>query len=250
MHAPPKSLVIIWIVVAAELAMDLVTTIISFIALVGDSNCCDEAISLGPVALSVTIPFFLLILAELSFLTRAVKLTLFPKKREEFEEIDTTPLYKKWFFGCFKWNAKVLFAVINWLVLVNPFFGAVVAFMLLYQSSKNECFAVLGLEAASLLLHFFSVYLEGEDQTCLTILFHCVPVLPFFISVIVILVYLNLGGVCYLVDTSKFWYEGCLVCEDGSLPSENNACINNITEVPAFGTYCAEEGSFCFFGYD
>ena len=40
--APPKSLVLIWIVVTVELMMDLVTTIISFAALVQEDDCCGE----------------------------------------------------------------------------------------------------------------------------------------------------------------------------------------------------------------
>ncbi|KAL3912404.1 MAG: hypothetical protein SGARI_001176, partial [Bacillariaceae sp.] len=75
---PPKSLVLIWILMAAELGFDLVTTIIAFIATLGQQECCGHTIYLGPLPLTTTVPFFLLILAELSFLGRAILLTLWP----------------------------------------------------------------------------------------------------------------------------------------------------------------------------
>ena len=175
----------------------------------------------------------------------------------------------------------MLFRAINWLVLLNPFFGAVVAWMLLYQSSEVECFIVLGLEGASLILHFLSIYLEGERQTRVSMTIHLLPVLPFLASVVLILVYLQQGGVCYLVKDTKFWYDGCRVCENGLPPVDNKCLVNetvwnnytdpatgeyitiaayDIKEIerdlnPLFatqGTYCGEGSNpekFCFFRY-
>jgi hypothetical protein len=258
LETPPKSLVIIWVVVAAELGMDLVTTIISFMALVQESECCDQKIDLGPIPLSVTIPFFILIITELGFLFRAIKLTLWPPAIEDILKDDNAK--KSWLARClcccYNWNVKMLFKCINWLVLLNPFFGSVVAWMLLYQSSKNECFTVLGLEAASLVLHFLSVYLEGDQQTLCSILFHCIPVLPFFISIVIILVYLQQGGVCYLVEDALFWYEGCQLCPDEAPPIDGFCRGENGTQIeinPAELTqadYCSPEQNFCFFLYE
>ena len=282
--APPKSLVLIWIVVTVELMMDLVTTIISFAALVQEDDCCGEPIQLGFIPMTATVPFFLLIVAEVAFLGRAIKLTMCPPAPElerRYMEEDDRWCITKMFCCCLRWNARMLFRCINWLVLLNPFFGAVVAWMLLYQSSKVECFVVLGLEGASLFLHFLSIYLEGERQTRMSMFIHLLPILPFLGSVILILVYLQQGGVCYLVESSKFWYDGCRVCENG-LPPVDNVCVvnetvwNNYTD-PATGefvsvkaynikeveldlnplfatqdTYCAngtDPSLFCFFTY-
>jgi hypothetical protein len=262
LETPPKSLVIIWLVVAAELGMDLAATIISFMAmaLVQQTSCCDQPIDLGPILLSVTIPFFILIITELGFLFRAIKLTLWPPKIEDLRNEDDD-VKKSWLIRrckcCFhRWNVKMLFKYINWLVLLNPFFGSVVAWMLLYQSSRNECFAVLGLEAASLLLHFLSVYLQGERQTLCSILFHCIPVLPFFVSVVVILVYLQQGGVCYLVEDARFWYEGCQLCPDEAPPVDGFCRVQNNTLIEVLpaeliqADYCSPEQNFCFFLYE
>jgi hypothetical protein len=272
LESPPKSLVIIWLVVAAELGMDLVTTIISFMALVQESECCGQLIDLGPLPLAVTVPFFVLIVTELAFLFRAIKLTLWPAKIEDRIKVDEAERSRLFqcLCGCYHWNVKVLFKYINWLVLLNPFFGSVVAWMLLYQSSKQECFAVLGLEAASLLLHFLSVYLEGETQTLFSILFHCIPVLPFFVSIVIILVYLQQGGVCYLVETSLFWYEGCQYCEVDNFPPDEDedgvffcratndtlALEGNVTLLEVDHNllpqqdFCSPERNFCFFSFD
>jgi hypothetical protein len=259
LESPPKTLVIIWLVVAAELCMDLVTTIISFLALVKEASCCDQTIDLGPLPLSVTIPFFILIITELCFLARAIRLTLWPPKfefRSKEDDVDKHWLIRRCMCCFYRWNVKMLFKYINWFVLLNPFFGAVVAWMLLYQSSKNECFAVLGLEAASLLLHFLSVYLEGERQTLCSILFHCIPVLPFFVSIVVILVYLQQGGVCYLVEDALFWYEGCQLCPDDAPPidgfcrGENETLIEVLPAELLQADFCSPERNFCFFVYE
>eukprot|EP00538_Stauroneis_constricta_P004368 CAMPEP_0119561398 /NCGR_PEP_ID=MMETSP1352-20130426/17466_1 /TAXON_ID=265584 /ORGANISM="Stauroneis constricta, Strain CCMP1120" /LENGTH=802 /DNA_ID=CAMNT_0007609589 /DNA_START=367 /DNA_END=2775 /DNA_ORIENTATION=- len=251
---PPKSLVIIWVVVSLELVLDLVTTIISFIALVEDSDCCGSTIDLGPWPRAVTIPFFVLIVIELCFLARAIKLTLCPDLHRPPSRNSVN-----WFCRCMRWNAKTVFKIINFMVLINPFFGSVVAWILLYQSSKTECFTVLGLEAASLLLHFISIWLEGDEQTICSLIFHCIPVVPFFVSVVIILIYLNQGGVCYLVEEALFWYSGCQLCPNGSPPTPDGMCqIGNTTnatfveatrDMLVFGQYCSETENFCFFEY-
>jgi hypothetical protein len=142
------------------------------------------------------------------------------------------------------------FRIINWLVMLNPFFGFMVAWMLLYQSDKVDSFTVLGLEAASLLLHWGSIYLEGQKQTWCSLAIHMIPAIPFGVTVIVILVYLNEGGVCYLVDKEVFWYEGCAVCPDGSIPDAEGICLSGLESFR--GDYCGDtspDGHFCFFGY-
>ena len=143
------------------------------------------------------------------------------------------------------------FRIINWLVMLNPFFGFMVAWMLLYQSSKTDSFVVLGLEAASLLLHWSSVYLEGQKQTWCSLAIHMVPAVPFAVTVIVVLIYLNEGGVCYLVEREIFWYEGCALCTDGSIPDAvDGSCLDGLETHR--GDYCgddAPDGQHCFFGY-
>jgi hypothetical protein len=257
-HEPTRALIILWLVLAAELVMDIVTTVISFNALVRDGYCCGKVIDLGRLPLGITIPFFLLILIELTLLIYSVKLTLFRAKEDtEIEEMQRQEAPK--------WKGKgegklfvlpqvhnkdgiIWFRFINVLVLLNPFFGCLVAWMLLYQSNKRECFSVLGLEAASLLLHWASVYLEGNKQTWYSRLIHCIPLIPFLVTVLVILIYIQEGGVCYLVADSLFWYEGCLICEDGSLPDGDGLCPGD--DKGAQGDFCGNETeSFCFYEY-
>ena len=74
-------------------------------------------------------------------------------------------------------------AILGFLVLLNPFFGCVIAWMLLYQSDKDEAFVVLGLEGASLMLHFISVWIEGSVKNCRTFLCHMIPLIPFLASI-------------------------------------------------------------------
>jgi len=76
----PKSLVIVWILMAAELGFDLIATGIAFFlsCMVGETYCCGLRVSKGPLPMTATILFFLLIVAEITFLGRAILLTLWP----------------------------------------------------------------------------------------------------------------------------------------------------------------------------
>jgi hypothetical protein len=388
---------------ASELGFDLVTTVIAFIATFGSRYCCGSPIYLGPLPLSTTIPFFLLILTEFVFLARAILLTLWPSKfaatsasciggddddddddagssssktdEEGFEvklggkeddgttssnndedlsdrdendkkeeqtvvdvlsNIDKQPITssgrqdvntpqvssskgssgsskshstiadgkknnqvyrkeeepvfvegktrgkeKKRRSGtrtaiccCFEWNAKMILTALGILTLLNPIFACVIAWMLLYQSNRVEAFVVLGLEAASILLHFVGVRLEGGLRTWKSKLLHSFVLLPFLVTVIVVLVYLREGGVCYSVESEIFLFSGCEVCVDGT-PPVNGQCGNitvidgssfgglvnvdefDITNLGALAergmtqdTYCSSEGvNFCFYPF-
>ncbi len=286
-ETPPKSLVLIWVVVSAELAFDLATTVIAFLSLVESDTCCGERIELGPIPMTVTIPFFMLVLTELAFLFRAMILTMWPSiftgdvTDDDRAIRESRGFFMKCFCCCLRWKAKVVLEILNFLVLVNPFFGCVIAWMLLYQSDKVESFVVLGLEGVSILLHFFTVYLEGSCKTWGQFLCHCVPLIPFFASVALVLSYLRQGGVCYLVDKEVFMFTGCEICPDGMPPIDNMCQFNGtnytianngiidledlqdlsdvkgtLTKRIEQGEYCGnlrDDGpdmSFCFFSYN
>ena len=342
-YQPPKSLVIVWTLMAAELGFNLTTSVIAFISTVGTAYCCDEQIYLGPLPLSTTIPFFFLILTELAFLTRAILLTLFPSKfghqqqqgtstssssggdisnddddvgqgfevkmqstdvdqesndddkeqvdsgnkrqqrsHDEPQYVDRTqhrssqhqqeqPFCRRFFCCCLKWNAKMVLTVLNFLTLANPFFGCVIAWMLLYQSDKAEAFVVLGLEGISIILHFVSVRLEGGLRTWYSKLIHSVSLLPFLITVITMLVYLREGGVCYVVEEELFKFSGCEVCDDMTPPVDGmcgdaalegtggifgevqNLELSNLAALADGGakqdSYCSESINFCWYPF-
>jgi hypothetical protein len=65
---PPKTLVIIWALMAAELVFDLATTMLAFANFLDTQTCCDYEIKRGPLPMSSTIPFFFLVVAEITFL--------------------------------------------------------------------------------------------------------------------------------------------------------------------------------------
>jgi hypothetical protein len=159
------------------------------------------------------------------------------------------------------------------LTLLNPFFGCLIAWMLLYQSNKTEAFVVLGLEGFSIIIHFVAVRLEGGLRTWWSKLLHSVTILPFLVSVTLMLIYLREGGVCYVVESQLFLFSGCEVCpETGTPPDENGMCgdieltgaggvvgdlehfdINNLGALTDRGalqdTYCSEKVNFCFYSF-
>jgi hypothetical protein len=276
---PPRSLLIIWTIVAIELAFDLATTIIAFNSFLAEGSCCGNAIQLGNLPLASTVPFFMLIVTELAFLSRAIALTLWPslmKDNEDNEIIDSDgkrrqrSCFRRYICCFFRFKIQVLLQFLNLMVLLNPFLGCIIAWILMYQSDENGAFIVLGMEGASLILHFISVKLEGGLKTWKQIAFHSIPLIPFLFSVGLVLFYLKQGGVCYLVDEKLFKFTGCEICNINgvSMPCPNATGIfgdftNNLdsfdevkdsfTSRSIQGTYCAtgpEERSFCFYDYN
>ena len=282
-----KTLVVIWCVVIAELTLDLVTTVISFIALVGDDTCCGFEIELGRLSLGATIPFLVLILVELGLLFYSIRLTLRASRKPEDQQAAAQKAKDAKGEGEKAENARQKslrsvwrnlrpagstqdagpwFKAINVLVLLNPFFGCVVAWILLYQTSKAEAFSVLGLEGMSILLHWTSVYLEGHEQNRWTIALHLSPLLPFLVTCTVMLIFVWKEGVCYLVEEGKFNFEGCRVCADKTLPAEikdgitletdkinfddfNRQYVCGDGSEPTPGEYCSLTTNFCFYAY-
>ena len=206
--------------------------------------------------MTTTIPFFLLIIAEISFLIRTILLTLWPasilehrqhlpsrgthseneitqgdftvydyaddEKRRTLDNIDLkdSKSRSKKCFGfirrgccCFlRWNAKMILTVLNLLTLANPFFGCLLAWILLYRSDKTESFVMIGIECVSVTLHLISVRMEGGLRTWRSKLVHSVSIVPILVTIILVMFYIREGGVCYLVESEIFLFSGCEVC--------------------------------------
>lgn len=412
---PSKSVVVIWILMAVELGFDLITTAIAFASTLGKQDCCGYTVYLGPLPMTTSLPFFFLILAEITFLGRAILLTLWPSTFEarrvafhgtdddddddenvddphqvgfevtlaatkddeesgsredngekdeddtsdvkdsdgsvevddetneedgstttekaaetEIEEdtsgtneeetsetkqpespaadpddaksqqgeeelhqdkapefVDTNakpPKNESWWkrLCCclLRWNAKMVLSVLNLLTLLNPFFGCLIAYILLYQSDKTECFVVLGIESLSIVLHFVSVRMEGGLRTWWSKALHSIALVPFLVTVILVLVFLREGGMCYSVESELFLFSGCEVCPDTLAPPVEDMCGNstleglggfrqefkelgdsfgsfgelkNIANIARRGAeqgdYCSEQVNFCFFEF-
>lgn len=235
-ETPPKSLILIWVVVLGELGFDLGTTIIAFQLFQKKGSCCGKPILVGPLPMSVAIPFIGLICLELAMLVRAIILTLWPslmqKQSKSEEEKDDRSMFARVCCCFFRWKVKMIMHIINLLVILNPFFGCVLAWMLLYQSDKTEAFIVLGLEAGSILLHFISTWLEGSVKKFWHFLLHLLPLVPFLATVVLMLLYLKQEGVCYSVKKQLFQFQGCELCPNG-LPPVNSTCIDeDMNRVP------------------
>lgn len=284
---PAKLLVLIWLTMAGELGFDLGTTIIAFRSLLEEDDCCGYEISLGPIPMTVTAPFFLLVAAELAMLIRAILLALFPNMMNAPEDrfdnegnIITRSTFMTLLCCCLRWKVQVIMKFLGLLMLLNPFFGCVIAWILLYQSDKKEAFMVLGFEAGSLTLHYISVCLEGAITNYWEFMIHgLIPLVPFTVSIGLTLFYLKQNGVCYLVNDAVFMFNGCEVCDHGYPPVDGVCHFRNGTTYPfvqknaldltkirslddVLGktyqvSYCAEDNpegpqdvNFCFFDYD
>lgn len=371
--APPKSLVIVWVVVMGELVFDMGTTMIAFRALGEESECCGSPVTVGSFPMLITTPFFLLVSSEIALLLRAILLTMWPdmmkpinlsyldsdaesdaedegeankealeygedlkregaakksvednidvcdedkeqatsddkeqatpvnndeKKLEHEEPSDRNTeeddkkqilnkqvkrrLKRRFLKYCccwLQWKARMLMHVLDFMVLLNPFFGCFIAWVLMYQSDKNDAFVVLGFEAASLVLHYISVYIEGGISNAFEFFMQgLLPLIPFTVAISLVLYYLKQGGVCYLVEDRVFKFSGCEVCIDGYPPVDGICYLKDGTnytfvatdllDVESYNTvddllsrtnqvsYCAAQNpsgpdtNFCFFDFE
>ena len=308
--AANRPLLVIYCCLLLATLIDLATTVIGFVIWARQGDCCGEQIQFSKYFIwCSSVPLFVLILVELVLWGKGVQLLILYRPRygrntqgtalstrtlsidAHAQRTDYAPgavgggptksgnnLSKK----VSRWTATFVAGIINAVTVFNPFFACVVAWMLLYQTSKLECFFVLGLEGVSLLLHFLSVWIvdQGKLSWKMTV-FHSLPILPFIVILILTLVFLEQGGVCYLVDEEKFWYDGCRLCDNGEPPIDGICTITervwsnytdpntleeksvaadvvrNVTlaSSPWYATqetYCAEGASqarFCFFTY-
>jgi len=162
-------------ITVAELMLDLVTTIISFVSLLQEFNCCGTVIELGGLTLGITIPYFLFILLELILLGCAVREKAKSDDAEtevdeESFENEHDDLVEK---PC---RCSSMANLVSWLVVANPFLGCLISWVLLYEvSSKKDALWVLGLEAGSVFLMFVTVYLERDHLTCCSLMLHAIP---------------------------------------------------------------------------
>ena len=141
---------------------------------------------------------------------------------------------------------------------------------------------VLGFNGGAIILHWLAMYLEGYPQTGCSILFHFIcPLIPFIATVIVIVISLSQGGICYIVEKETFWYKGCQLCDGipaALFNNNNNDTSNNSFDIgnggsvidtfitdagnnellnscpdgiePTYGNYCGDKyENFCFFEY-
>mmetsp|Transcript_32020 Transcript_32020/g.77794 ORF Transcript_32020/g.77794 Transcript_32020/m.77794 type:complete len:371 (-) Transcript_32020:222-1334(-) len=254
---PPKTLLLIWILMAAKLVLDLVTSAIAFTAFLEEPGlCCDTPINTGVGPLAIVIPFFLLVLLELVFLLRSVVLTLFPYLAAADVENQ-----KK--CSLTSWNAKFCVWMVNILTIINPYFGLGISWMLMYQSDKVEALTVMGLELATIILHFVSVKLENAANTWLLKLMHASIVIPWLAGMSINVWYINRGGVCYDSALETFWYKGCEICPSGLQAVNGTLCptvnlVNgtNVTtyeDIPLWelgsATNCAADPQVCWFEY-
>lgn len=222
---PTKTLILIWLLVAAELGLDLVTTGIAFTAFLSEpGDCCNEPINSGALPLGATIPFFFLVIAELIFLLRAIMLTLWPGwMTNQAEDMDPEEQKKKCCCGG-KWTPKFMMWLVNFLTVINPFFGFAIAWMLMYQSDKDEALIVMGLEGATIILHFLSVYFEKAATTWKLKLMHSIIIIPWLATLSINVWYINREGVCYDALLETFWYKGCEICPNGMRPVNDTLC--------------------------
>jgi len=261
-ETPPKGVIIIWILIALELLFDLITTSFAFKTFLEDPRyCCGEQIGKGSILSFSPFPFAFLVVAELGFLFRAMKLTMWPPNLTEEELNPNRSLCSRLFFGS---NPGIVIFFINILTIVNPFFGFFVAWMLIYESNEQEAYFVIGMESVAVLLHFVSLHFEGQAKTIAGKLMHSIVIIPFLATGVLLSWYLQVKGICYNSEVNLFWFEGCEVCPTG-VPPDNGLCpiietINGTNTTVGYEqyylweleqtNYCDGEIRMCFFESD
>lgn len=252
-NGPPFLVVLVWLLLGLELAFDLLTSGIAVVSLTQSFECCGEPIDFkahGGRLLGILVPFFVLLYAEIAVLLLSIKhyLSMTPRQRQREAERQELLSERAWFPFLGKTFSDRL---INFLFTFNPFFGFFVAYLLLYNSSRMECFLVMGLEAGSVVLHFASVWMEGLMRSPWAVLWHFIPVLPLLVTVYLILEFMDAEGVCYFVKDGLFLFTCPLGCANGTLANEDGLCPDGM---PGYrlGEYCPDntDENFCYFGME
>lgn len=258
-ETPPKGVIIIWVLIALELLFDLITTSFAFKAFLTDPrHCCGEPIGKGSILSWSPFPFAFLVVAELGFLFRAMRLTMWPPNLTDDELDPNRSFCSKLFCGS---NPGIVIFVINLLTIINPFLGFFVAWMLIYESNEQEAYFVIGMESVAVLLHFVSLHYEGQAKTISSKLMHSIVIVPFLATGVLLSWFLQVKGICYNSDVNLFWFEGCEVCPTG-VPPDNGLCpvietINGTNTTVGYEqyflweleqtNYCTDELRMCFF---
>lgn len=261
-ETPPKGVIIIWFLIAVELLFDLITTSFAFKAFFEESrSCCGQKIDSGAIPLATALPFAFLVVAELGFLFRAMRLTMWPPTMTDEELDPNRSCISKLFFGS---NPGIVIFAINVLTIINPFFGFIIAWMLIYQSDEEEAYFVVGMESIAVILHFISVHYEGQARTCFGKIMHSIVIIPFLATGVLLSWFLQVKGICYNSEVNLFWFEGCEVCPTG-VPPEDGLCpiietLNGTNTTVGYEqyylweleqtNYCDGEFRMCFFESD
>ena len=255
------NLVIVWVMIGAELGLDLITGVIAFFSTAGATTCCDHDVYLGPLAMTASIPLFFMIATELTFLIQAILTSVWQKRRK------STKLKDDLCCCLSKWNSRTLLGYLNCMTIINPFFGCLIAYSLMYQSDKTHSFAVLFIEFLSIVVHIVAVKMVGGLQTCGSKALHSIVLLPFLITVIFVSLFLLKGGMCYIVETRSFGFSGCDICPSTLKPPDSDGhCVSHISPDGIEGVfgegigsilegemeqgdYCSVGVNFCFFEF-
>lgn len=248
---PPREKIITWNLLVIMLVLDLVIAVIAFSAFSGAKReCCGESFQRGALPWVTAALFFFLVLVEVILLNRAIFVTLSPRSvRENDDEekqnrkrndpsavsvsgasttaSDDDHVSSK--FCCLSGSSpNSLISIVNFLTVINPYFGFLIAWVLMYQAEKGSSIAVICLVTITILLHLMSLYLQRTVRKWWVKLIHASILLPFLCTIVMVGWYGQQDGICYNVDGESFWHTGCEVCGNGSPPVNGNLCAESI----------------------
>jgi hypothetical protein len=270
---PPRATVIGWNLVLIELVLDLVIAVIAFSAFSGSKReCCGESFQRGAIPWITTLLFFFLVLFEVVLLNRAIFVTLSPRsikttptktKDEEiqsssddshtFSTASTDDPFTSIICCLSDWSPKFLMSVVNFMTILNPYFGFLIAWVLMYQAEKGYSVAVISFVAINIILHLLSLYMQKSANKKLWFkLVHGSILIPFLCTIIMAAWYVNQGGMCYHVGRESFSHKGCEICPNGSPAVNGNLCGETIfangdyqTTYEPFDLGQLDQGSSC-----
>lgn len=259
--------------VGIALLFDFATTVISWQAH-EERSCCGTELVRETISTVITVALLSLIIIEGFALL--LQLLVFKNARRGLrahEEKRRQP--DKYSFLQFFSNMQRL----KIMTMLNPFFGFTISWILLSHAYRLQSLLVFSLQSCGLLLHLASSRLLGSFKTTKTGCFHLLPVVPFLVYGVLLLVFAGSGGICFLSDSKDYFFSGCEICPDGK-PTINGVCgledgiVVTVTDPKPWevkgglfdaarahpspmgqGTYCASETqsgpvvSFCFFEY-
>eukprot|EP00980_Cylindrotheca_fusiformis_P002658 scaffold622_cov102-Cylindrotheca_fusiformis.AAC.7 len=249
----PRATVFSWNLIVIELILDLVVAVLALAVFAKSKReaCCGEPYQRGSFPWIVSVVSLCWVLLEVILLNRAVFATLSqrsvsrtsapPNTREHQHHqrnkdsdggssivgVPSSTASNDDAGSSTVWCHNSLMSKVNFLTILNPYLGFLIAFLLMYQAEQGASTVAVCIVSINTLLHLISIYLQRNSAAIRKLwvkLAHGSILLPFLCTICLAAWYGQQDGICYKVDSESFGLHGCELCPDGSIPVNGNLC--------------------------
>ena len=194
---------------------------------VQESDCCGEPMKIGLVSKIAAYSSLAILMLQIITWVSCCSATANTNTTPEEDGRDDLGL------------AKHAPYAINWMTYINLYLIAIATCFSLYMKNKTECYILLAVMGYIHLMHLIcciyynTIQVDNRSSNCTTccctLSFHGTSIIPFITIVSMVLMYLQTGGMCYVVNDRSWSFTGCQMCvgngDDWAPPTVDNICF-------------------------